>query len=423
MTASVDEELVLAGVILILIVLMAFKNPALLLLLPLLVLTLNQTTIVGGTSFMQTARWVALGVTASFAVLRLLSHTSPRRFGSADLVILAFIVYAFISSSYAADPETSFQRSLSLLLIYLSVFWMGWYYADLKGEESLIAILMIAAVVVFVGSAAYAFLPDAWQRDGRLRGLMPNPNAIGLVTSIYVPLLLWSWIKHKSLIGFITFVLAVVVLLLSGSRNGLVSIVAGIVFLLFHLKLHRLVLLVLVTAILLFAVLFITDLDVLVRQLPGVERLVDIEVIDYSSGRIESWTSVIQQIEARPLFGYGFGMDAIGNLRINERRFQNIGVHNSYLAITYQLGITGLILFVVPMGILLVKSIRSTPRTGEIHLTHILQTVVVSGLVAAFFETWTHSAGNAFTFPFWMCVMLLVRALHKGTAERHVEAS
>ncbi|MGQ9908254.1 MAG: O-antigen ligase family protein, partial [Candidatus Flexifilum sp.] len=173
-----------------------------------------------------------------------------------------------------------------------------------------------------------------------------------------------------------------------------------------------------------FIIFSSTDiLNILLDRVPVLERLLNIEAANYSSGRIESWASVIQQIEARPLFGYGFGMDAIGELILSRRSSQDIGVHNSYLAITYQLGIIGLIMFAVPMVLFLARSILSTSRhRGEVFI-YVLQAVVISGLVAAFFETWTHSVGNAFAFPFWMCVMLLVRTAYGEKVHQYAEAA
>ncbi len=428
MAAPIDDTLILAGVALFLIALTGLKNPALLLIFPLLVLTLNQTTVVGGTALMQTARWVALGLTASYAVLQILFRTNSRKFRAADLIIILFILYAFISSIYAADPELSLQRSLSLFLLYLTIFWFGWYYADTKGEHAVVQILLIAAAIIYVASAAYSFFPNAWQRDGRFRGIMPNPNAIGLITSIYFPLLFWNLIKNKSFISLIIFVLAASILLLSGSRNGFVSVFAGMIFLIIRLTTQKSIVYLLILISIIFISSFIifssTDIpNILLNRIPVLERLLNIEAANYSSGRIESWASVTQQIEARPLFGYGFGMDAIGELILSRRSSQDIGVHNSYLAITYQLGIIGLIMFAVPMVLFLARSMLSTSRhRGEVFI-YVLQAVVISGLVAAFFETWTHSVGNAFAFPFWMCVMLLVRTVYGEKVHQYAEAA
>lgn len=427
MATPIDETLVLASLTLLLIVLAALRNPSLFLISPLLVLTLNQTTVVGGTPLMQTARWVVLGLTASYAVLQILLRANRRKFSTADLIIVSFIGYAFISSTYAADSEISFQRSLSLLLLYLAVFWVGWHYADIRGENAIVRILLIAAATIYVASAIYSSFPEAWQKDGRFRGIMPNPNAIGLITSVYLPLLFWYFIKTKSLIIFIIFGLAIAALLFSGSRNGFISIVIGMTFLISRLAMQKSPAHSLILALFIFISSFIifsfTDIpNILFNRIPVLERLVSTEAINYSSGRIESWASVIQQIGERPLFGYGFGMDAIGEYVINRRYSQDIGVHNSYLSITYQLGIIGLMMFVVPIVFLLVRSILSTLRDREDGFIYVLQAVVISGLVAAFFETWTHSVGNAFAFPFWMCVMLLVRAMSEKKVHQHAES-
>jgi len=40
----------------------------------------------------------------------------------------------------------------------------------------------------------------------------------------------------------------------------------------------------------------------------------------------------------------------------------------------------------------------------------VCEAILLGGLIASMFESWIYSAGNAFAFPFWIFVMLLIRS-------------
>jgi O-antigen ligase len=84
-------------------------------------------------------------------------------------------------------------------------------------------------------------------------------------------------------------------------------------------------------------------------------------------------------------------------------------LHNSYLGLTLQVGIPAAVLFFFPLvGVFGVKlwTNRNAPPSD---LSHALHAVLLCGLITFAFESWPYSAGNAFSFPFWVCVMLLIR--------------
>jgi len=408
-------EIVAGAFTLFFFVIVAFIDARFLIISIMLVFTLNQTTLVGGTQFMQIARWFVLGVGALYAIVHIFLRMASRKSGFVDIAAFIFLFYCFISIIYSSDSSLSFQRSVSLFFLYMTIFWTVWDYTNFKGIDSVIKTILISAILVYILGGGFAFFPGAWQSDGRFRGIMPNPNAFGLITAIYAPLLIWAWVKYKSWISLIVFVIAIIGLVFSGSRNGLLSVSIALIYLFFHIKLHRLLFVGLIFMSVIIAIFAFAGIDTLSINVPVIDRLINNNGnLDYTSGRLDAWISVLDQIQARPLYGYGFGIDALGFSEVST--VETTGVHNSYLSITYQLGLTGLLLFIIPILALLFISIRNTRNSGRLLLDHILQAVVLSGLVAALFETWPLSPGNAFTFPFWTCVMLLVRQL---TIQKH----
>lgn len=375
----------------------------------LIVFAVNQTTLFGGSPTTQTIRWVVLGFAAFVGIFRMMSAQPPRRFMVHDLPALLFLGLCLSSATYSEDPALTMQRAVSLVFLYLAVFWMGWDCVNRHDEESILRLLLISAAVIYGASAVYSFFPDAWQTDGRFRGVLPNPNSIGLLTAIYLPLLLWAWRKHRSVWTLLLLTLAVTALVLSQSRNGALSAAVALAFLASRIRTSSLVAAAVIVLPVVTIIYFSTDLKLLIESVPVIERFTEEVGDDFSSGRLQSWKSVLSQIEARPLMGYGFGVDAIGLMEIGSGRNQSLGAHNTYLSALYQTGIVGAGLTFGPLFALLISSLRKSRIWKGVQQEHVLQAVLIAGLMSAIFETWMFAVGNAFAFPFWICVMMLLR--------------
>ncbi|MBK9123568.1 MAG: O-antigen ligase family protein [Chloroflexi bacterium] len=372
------------------------------------VFAINHTSLIGGSPATQIARWLVLGFAAVVALLRILSDRPPRRFHSFDLLAIMFLALCLASTSYSSDPSLTFQRAVSLVLLYLAVFWLGWDYANRDGSEAVVRLLIISATLIFGASALYAFFPAAWQSNGRFMGVLPNPNTISLLVVTYLPLLIWGTFKYRSFWTLMVLIVAATALVLSQSRNGLISAAFGVVFLLWQVRPKRLVAIVSIALPILVIVVATTSIEEIVLGAPVIGRFLDNAGGDISSGRFQSWGSVLAQIQVRPLFGHGFGIDSLGLVQWSPGVTQFVGVHNTYLQILYQVGLVGVAFAFGPLLALLGLSLT---RSGieELRLEHVLLTVLASGLVAAIFENWIFAVGNAFAFPFWICVMLLLR--------------
>jgi len=135
-----------------------------------------------------------------------------------------------------------------------------------------------------------------------------------------------------------------------------------------------------------------------------------------TSGRAEAWQVAIPIIQRRLLLGHGFGTEDRIFEGISFRIHRGLYVHNSYLGMTYQLGLVGSILLFLPLLALLFT--RAFARRTESVQVASYEAVLFGGLIASLFESWVYSVGNAFAFPFWICVMLLIR----GTGKRSLAA-
>jgi O-antigen ligase len=122
----------------------------------------------------------------------------------------------------------------------------------------------------------------------------------------------------------------------------------------------------------------------------------------------------MHMIRQKPFLGHGFGTE--------ELLFQSYGydpesflehsgsyLHNSYLGLTAQLGLVGAVTFFMPLVFFAYRRFRLSLGDGRLDLTHGLEGTLIAAFVTCFFESWIYSMGNSQAFPFWVCLMLLVR--------------
>jgi len=397
------------------VVILSFISTRFLILATILVFTLNHANLFGSALLLQNARWFMLGLCTVQVGMRVLSRKTKRKLFVFDFLAITGLLFALFSTTYSGEPSLTFQRTISLVLLYVAVFWLSWDDTQQRGEESIVQLLIIVGILIFTSSALLALFPQGRQSDGRVIGIMPNPNALGLVAAIYTPLLAWGWLKYKSFLSLLSLILAVLTTVLSGSRNGFLGVSLSLVYLVIFSKSSKFiitgVLVINVVALLFFLGVF----DSIITEIPTLSRIFNATVTDYSNGRFDAWADISGQIADSWLYGYGFGLDPHGlstSLRLE------IGSHNTYLQNAYQLGVLGTLIFIIPLFLLAMNTFKRVMSRSGLTLTHVLHAVLISGLVSATFENWIYSPGNAFTFPFWACIMLL---LYQQFEKRGVE--
>jgi hypothetical protein len=81
---------------------------------------------------------------------------------------------------------------------------------------------------------------------------------------------------------------------------------------------------------------------------------------------------------------------------------------SSYYGLVVQMGWFFAVLFFLSLWVLVVRSTLFSLKNFELVA---LGATIASGLILSAFESVVYSAGNAFSFLFWVCVMLASRRL------------
>ncbi len=382
----------------------------------LILLVLAASTLARPREIATTWRWIGLGLVgvAGFAA-RTVSGWD-RRIRTVDRYAAIWVLGVGLSAYYSIDPRLTLMRTASVAIMYAAIFWGAWRVADHTDATAVLSLISLASGVIFLAGLAASGTEAAWL-GGRYRGILQNPNAVGLFSAIIVPVIFERILSMRQLRYIALFALVSASLAMSGSRGGTLGALVGLGYVVSCSR-RRNKLLAVVAVLAILAWMLVPSEERAAAQ----GHVLRPDSLRTGSGRTEAWEAAIHLISDRPLLGYGFGTE--------ERLFEAYGfasgfresaglyVHNSYLGLTTQVGLVGALAFFLPLVLLLRGSVRRSRGAVALHWINGLEGVLVAGLVACVFESWIYSMGNAFAFPFWLCVMLLVRG--KGEQGRRL---
>jgi hypothetical protein len=401
----------------------------------------------------RTLRWVAL-----FALVGLALAYAAQRRDRLPFVPLAlaaaFVGLAVVSAAWSATQRLTLGRgaAFALVLVAAAAIALGAAGRADAVERLLAGVLAGAVVVALGGLLLLAFRYDRAVQaattvsPARYQGLGGGPNMAPMIFAVATPLaaqLAVFGVRWKRWAGAGALALLLGSIAFSGSRGAIVAAFVGLAVLALAARERRRVLLAGTTALL--------GVTLLVSQLPspsatnppnptGVDpapaevtprpgyvdanmlgpRLQDevghpgpgvadterrVRGLVGSSGRTEAWQGALGQAFERTLLGHAFGTE--DRVFVDRYVFFNSGVpENSYIGLLLQLGVVGLVLFVLVAAALLVLALRA--RRGP--LAAAAAGAFSAGLVLACFQSYIYAAGNNATAAVWICGFLALAA-------------
>lgn len=306
--------------------------------------------------------WIAL-VVARRGADQLLPRDRPILFWAAT----CFVILAAVSSLWA--PDTGHVHYQLSRLVLAAVFLLVVYTAASRADafKSIIWGYLFGSVI----TSGYGIVTGGYGTHGRLNALFdPNYFAAELTPALLIAIfLLMSTASRRTriaaavVIGFDAPAFA-----LTQSRGGIVglfvALVAGIVFA--GRARPRIV-----VAVLLFAAIGM-GYYAIYRPSHIVGSFSGGSFSSASSGRSDEWRIALRMVEHHPLTGVGLGNFVVlepsystqsinlsfVNLVVNEP----LVAHNAYLEVAAELGLGGLVLFVILLGAAAVGAVRGLAR-------------------------------------------------------------
>ena len=369
-------------------------------------------------------RWVMLGILASKFALPMIKKGKTVRSRGIQVGFGLFCFFALLSTMGSAAFQTSLYRTISLWLMYFAVFFSLWRYLDSRKKvDRFIRIwIYIAGAFIVVGLVEgllgyeEAFLWD------RLKGLYINPNTLGLLDTMYIPLSFWLIINkqfcHKKRWRWFhcfLFGSAVLSLVLSGSRAAMLGLIAGGIFYLGFRFQRRLIIYFALLATL--AGIFSGFVEEITQTTFVQDVLYRKATLEAFGGRKEGWEASLRLYKRNPVLGYGFGTSDIalaagGDVRKMAEMQSGAQTHNNFLRVLLEMGGVGIAfsaLFLISLILSIYRLMKKIPTRELFDLVSIMVTGIIAGIVDSVFESWMLGVGNLFCVPYWAVVMLIYR--------------
>ena len=324
------------------------------------------------------------------------------RFRAVFLWCIPFFIVALIGGLRSPSLGTSISKMISyFLLIVVVLHYLPYHFQNHKHLLADVAIL--GMWILLLGLLARFVNPSLTSLLERFRGLLGNPNGLGIyATLLFVICLicfeLYPESKRRWQLGMGLLLFSVI---LSGSRTALGTI--GIFYFLywFHKRNPGSIValwgFVIPVLIVFFSFLSPTDL---IRMI-GLGEFLRVESIETGTGRFLAWTLGWNQILQNPFIGKGFAYEEIYFHSLADvlvATEHQGGMHNSWLTFMMNNGLIGFCFFLIFLINLLT---RMKSRAFALPFT-------LAALVSATFESWLNSSLNAFSIHFFLVVVILI---------------
>ena len=323
------------------------------------------------------------------------------------LYFIPFLVIAIIGLSDSINFRVGLQKTISYILIYLTVPLFVVYLHRKDGERFWKALITFIIGMLSIGIVLRFAAPDIAMKVGRFKGVLGNPNGLGVFLNLTY--ILWILVKKFELAHFtkkenayILFVLLISVIW-TGSRNGMMSMF--LFYTMFKLiQINWFFALVVLGAVLAFNDQ-IFEVFIAIVSFFGLEGFFRVESIEEGSGRIIAWQFAWLKIQEYFFVGGGFGHDEHimrPNYEWLSRKGHQGGVHNSYLSLWMDTGILGIVAYFGAIIGIISKTMKRN---------YLAIAVFTSLAFNIYFESWLVASLNPFTIIYLTIITILISNL------------
>ncbi|MFH1004716.1 MAG: O-antigen ligase family protein [Bacteroidota bacterium] len=325
-------------------------------------------------------------------------------------IIYFFIPFLLFSVFLISVSDTKFiclRKTISYILLLLIVpNYLMRIYQD-KGSALFKEIVFLFTIVLVIGLLFYLFGLGNVSLVGRYKGILGNPNGMGLFCLMFF--LLFTTITHCFPVMFLRwekvfiYVIILISILLSDSRNTIGAILLYFLLVFFFKKSPALGFIIFIVFVLGYEL--ISDNAVTIIDFLGLENYFRIETLETGSGRINAWHFAWKYIQQNFFIGKGFYYDEFVFYQSKESDILSLlltghqgGVHNSFLSLWLCTGFIGLLLYFSGFILAFVKASQNF---------RIAFPLMMAILFSANFESWMMASLNPFTFQMWIILTLL----------------
>ena len=274
------------------------------------------------------------------------------------VAITASIFYAQYQGIYGGTLLDNFRSAKSLVFEPALLYGLAFLLIDTReqGERYLLLLIIVLGVLNCAAAIGAEFGVELFQVDKhynvevesakRLTGFTGNPNKTAYLICVLAIFQYYFYKFHKSqLVRYSLAIIMVgelVVVLLSGSRGGLLVLVVVIMFLSYRLRDMKMVYAAVLLTPVLVGVLMISESSLISNAIDRMESLGSHNTSLVMGSRNVIWSALLSDYQGSSfgikLFGNGFGASKYMGFRGSP--------HNMYLMVLVEFGVIGLGLFI-----------------------------------------------------------------------------
>ena len=339
-----------------------------------------------------------LGVLALLSYLGIVLREKRRiHFDVPFSIFSLLLLWSAISAIWSVDPNLTLAKLTTLFQLLILYFLLINQVRDYKNIDRLMKFLFIGGVIFASFGLSDLLLIFTHDESRRLASIARNANTYFVIAICLIPACYWIFITQKQQKYKASAVSVLLILFVTSlytqSRGGLISL--GVFFFTYLLLTKNKFSWIALIAI--FSFLFF-------QFLPAgyLERF---ESLTTSVRVTELWPSGLRAFENNLLLGSGLGTTRIVvPMYFGYATFlgQDVSVHNSPLAVGIELGIPGLLLYLLFTCIPLVNlyyAIRKSRKASE-HLTQLSKIFLC--VIVAYLASWLKSGSMEYMKMLWV---------------------
>lgn len=316
---------------------------------------------------------------------------------------IPFFIVALICITFNPVPFLSFQKTLSYILLFVSIP-IYFQYAYNKYEDVFLkSIVFLVMSMLLIGFMINILNPSFTNLIGRYRGMLGNPNGLGLYVLLFIILFTVIIDIKKGLYTSreIIFIYSTcfLSLIMCGARTSLFASFLFLFFRKFYKRSPLVGFFVFIVSLVIYQVVS-SNIEAIIAQL-GLSDFLRVDTFTTMSGRNIAWEFAWQQIQPNFFIGQGFNYTEY-IYRLNYDYLSLLGhqgaAHNSYLTLWLDTGLVGLVLFLIGFIVTFFKASKMSP---------LAMPVLFAVLLSNNFESWLAASLNPFTIQLLLILSLM----------------
>lgn len=367
-------------------------------------------SLVPGLDYIRFACAVFLAVLAVRGLWRVKRQPTEMGLGANGSLKLAtifgvlFVAIAALSVTVSSYPSVALAQLVMLMLLATvgpaaAARWASnSFYSDLYLIHNFLTLTFIVGLLLPTSVSTVGGL-------GRFAGIYSNPNGLGIMCSLVVPLSVFLWTQGRRLAAMIGVLTSIASIVLAQSRTPVIALVGGlIVVLLLQPTVLRVLTGVAITAV------GSSGWLILGRQDSIGDSAVGVFMQRFSSGGDDAllfseregiWSRAFETWIDQPFLGYGYGTAPTDSIGANGEFIRGIAA-NSYVQVLVEMGIFGAVALLMTLSVFLYAAMKLIREGRYVSIGYF----ILVGLAAQFTESALFGAGQAYPWVFWFVAFL-----------------